>query len=53
MEIRIYRSLEQFTNGKPIYCARVECPDTFLYSDTVDVFRTIYGPQVVIVVISA
>lgn len=53
MEIRIYRSFEHFSGNKPFYTARVECLDTFSPERSLDVFRSIYGPKIVIVFIYA
>lgn len=52
MEIRIYKSMQHYTGNKPLYVARVECPDAFNYSASLDLFRSIYGSNVVIVFIN-
>lgn len=49
MEIRIYKSMQHYTQNKPLYVSRVECPDAFNYSQALDVFRSIYGSSVIIV----
>ena len=43
MEIRIYRNLEARSNNRPLYVARVECPDTFSFERALCVFKSIYG----------
>ena len=43
MEIRIYRDLVARSNNKPLYVARVECPDTFSFERALCVFKSIYG----------
>lgn len=43
MEIRIYRNFDARTNNKPLYVARVECPDTFSFERALSVFKSIYG----------
>lgn len=52
MEIRLYRSFEDLQKGKQFYCARVETPDTFDYNATKNVFTTIYGVNIIFVVIA-
>ena len=52
MEIRLYRKLEDLQTGKHFYCSRVECPDTFDYVSTRNVFYTIYGTDIIFVVIT-
>lgn len=47
MEIRLYRSLENMSQGKHFLCVRVENPDTFEYDKTLSVFRTLYGTGIV------
>lgn len=37
------------TDNKPFYSARVDRPDDFCYQDSLRVFRSIYGNEVVIV----
>lgn len=49
MEIRIYNNMDSFSRGKYFYCARIECPDAFNFSSALDVFRSIYGTDVIIV----
>ena len=51
MEIKIYRSLDLFTKGKHFFCARVECLECFDFAKTIDVFRSIYGTGIVILLI--
>ncbi len=49
MEIRIFSSLElALRNEKWRYCARVKTPDAFDFHKALDVFRSIYGSDVVI-----
>lgn len=52
MEIRVYRSLEDMTKGKHFLCVRVEDPDAFEFDKTLSVFRTLYGSNIVFVVIA-
>lgn len=52
MEVRVYRSMQDYTVNKSLFCSRVECPDAFSYFDTLSVFRSIYGIGIVIVVIA-
>lgn len=40
--------MEAFNKGKVLYCARVESPEVFNFTSALDVFRSIYGSQVVI-----
>ena len=51
MEIRLYRSLQKFAENSSFLTVRVECPDLFEYSKTLDVFKTLYGSNIVFVVI--
>lgn len=51
MEIRIYKSLQNYNGNKPLSVLRVECPDAFNYVHALEVFRSIYGSNVVIVFI--
>lgn len=53
MEIRLYRSIEQMSKGNHFLCVRVESPETFEFDKTLSVFRTLYGFQIVFVVIAA
>ena len=52
MEIRCYRSLELMSKGNHFLCIRVECPDAFEYDKTLEVMRTLYGSNIVFVVIA-
>lgn len=49
MEIKIFRNHQAFRDNKPLYCARIECVDLFDFSDSLNVFRSIYGTGVIIV----
>lgn len=49
MEVRIYKCMEHYSVNKPLYCVRVDCPDAFDFSKSLDVFRSIYGSSVIIV----
>ena len=49
MEIRIYQSMQHYSGNKPLYVARVECPDAFSYPHSLEVFRSIYGSNVIVV----
>lgn len=51
MEIRIYQSMEHYRANKTLYVGRVNCPDAFNFSHTLDVFRCIYGSNIVVVII--
>ena len=53
MEIRLFRSLEDMSKGKHFLCVRVENPDCFEFDKTLSVFRTLYGTNIVVVVIAA
>ena len=53
MEIRCYRSIELMSQGKHFLCIRVECPDAFQYDKTLEVMRTLYGTNIVFVVIAS
>ena len=52
MEIRLYKSFEDLQKGKQFYCVRVETPDAFDYNVTKSVFTTIYGANIIFVVIA-
>lgn len=52
MEICLYRSFEDLQKGKKFYCVRVETPDAFDYNATKNVFTTIYGANIIFVVIA-
>ena len=43
MEITIYQNLDARAKGKRLFCARVQCLDTFDFNSTVSVFKSIYG----------
>lgn len=49
MEIRIYKSMQHYSGNKPLYVGRVGCPDAFEFSKCLDVMRSIYGSDVIIV----
>lgn len=49
MEIRVYASLNCLQTGKYLYCRQVECPDGFSFENTLSVFRSLYGPKVIVV----
>ena len=53
MEIRLFRSLEEMSKGKHFLCVCVENPDCFEFDKTLSVFRTLYGTNIVVVVIAA
>lgn len=48
MEIRVFSSLDARAKGKTLFCGRVNCPDAFSFEKSLDVFRSIYGSDVVI-----
>lgn len=48
MEISIYKNMSSRSDGKRLFCARVSCPDCFSYTNAVEVFRSIYGSDIVI-----
>ena len=52
MEVRCYRSQDDLIKGKQFFCVRVECPDAFEFDKTLDVFKTLYGSNIVFVVIA-
>lgn len=52
MEIRLYRSHDLLIQGKHFLCVRVENPDAFEFDKTLNVFRTLYGSDIVFVVIA-
>lgn len=47
MEIRVFKSLELRSAGKPLYCSRVACLEVFSYEKAIDVFRSIYGDCII------
>lgn len=49
MEIRVYRNLSQFTDGKPLYCSKVECPECFSFENALSLFKSIYGVGITVV----
>lgn len=49
MEIRVYSSLDTMNVNKPIYCARVADRATFCFDCAENMFRSIYGQDVIIV----
>lgn len=49
MEIKVFRNHDCYRNNKVLYCSRVECPDVFSFSASLDVFRAIYGNGVIVV----
>lgn len=53
MEIRLYRSIDLMAQGIHFLCVRVESPDTFEFDKTLNVFRTLYGSNIVFVVIAS
>jgi len=48
MEVRVYKTLSARLEGKHLFCARVDCPDTFSFENCISTFRSIYGSGVVI-----
>lgn len=49
MEIRIYKSMQHYNGNKPLYVFRVHSPENFKFSESLDLFRSIYGCSVIIV----
>ena len=49
MEIKVYKDFKDIDRGKQIFCARIECPDTFSFEKAVSVFKSIFPNCVVIV----
>lgn len=48
MEVTIYSSLDARSQRKRLTCFRVANPDAFSFEKCIDVFRCIYGSNVVI-----
>lgn len=48
MEIRIYKDFDSFHKGKYFYCANISCPDVFNFSEAKNVFKSIYGTNIII-----
>ena len=53
MEIRVYSNFDAYTNSKPLYVSKVSCPDAFSFEDSMKVFKSIYGPTIIVVFICA
>lgn len=53
MEIRLFRKLEDISVGKYFLCVRVANPDAFEFGNTLSVFRTLYGTDIIFEVIVA
>lgn len=53
MEIRIYRGLSAFSQGKYFFCSKVENVDCFEPNKALEVFRSIYGADICVVFIYA
>lgn len=49
MEIRVYDSMDTYSKNIPLFCHIVECPDTFFFERALSVFRSLYGPKVIVV----
>lgn len=49
MEVRVYRSMSEYSANKPLYCTRVSSPSCFAFEKCLEVFRSIYGSDVIIV----
>lgn len=52
MEVRVYKSVESWNHHRTCFVSRVDCPDAFDYNSFVSVFRSIYGANCVIEVVS-
>ena len=52
MEIRLFRSFKDFSKNDSFLVVRVENPDAFEFDKTLSVFRTLYGSNIVFVVIA-
>lgn len=48
MEIRLYHSLNDFSKGKYFLCSKVVSPDTFDFTSALNVFKSIYGINVIV-----
>ena len=51
MEIKVYRNFKDCQNNKQIFCAKIECSDTFSFDKAVSVFKSIF-PECVVVVMA-
>ena len=49
MEVRVYKSMSEYSANKPIYCVRVKAPSCFPFEKALEVFNSIYGSDVIIV----
>ena len=49
MEIRIFRDMNFYSSNKPMYVSKVLNVDAFDFSKCLDVFRLIYGSDIIIV----
>lgn len=49
MEVRVYKSMSEYSANKPLYCARVNVPSCFPFEKALEVFGAIYGTDVIIV----
>lgn len=41
--------MQHYSGNKPLYVSRVECPDAFNYVHALEVFRSIYGSNIIVV----
>ena len=48
MEVSVYQSLDARQKNKPLFRARVNCPDAFSYDSFVHNMRCIYGDKIVV-----
>ena len=53
MEIRVYSNFDAYTNSKPLYVSKVQCLGAFSFEKSMEVFKSIYGPTIIIVFICA
>ena len=53
MEIRVYSNFDAYTNSKPLFVSKVNCLDAFSFEKSMEVFKSIYGPTIIIVFICA
>ena len=41
--------MQHYNGNKPMYVARVDCPDAFDYASALSVFRSIYGTGIIVI----
>lgn len=50
MEIKVFMNFDAYSQNKPVFCQRVECQSVFEPAKCVDVFKSIYGNGVVVLI---